>query len=137
MSLKGQYKVGDRFRPSGAGSDVIYIYGLCDPEEPERMRYVGASIHPQQRLHNHHQGKSSDRVREWVMELSHAGKVPELVILEVVPKIAKSGNRPAESEWVYKLTAEGHDLLNYLSPRDVLTLINFIAKEREAQSNAS
>ena len=66
---------GDAMRARSA-----LIYGLVDPLEPLRIRYVGQTIAPAARMREHLTegfGKKAD----WVQSLLEAGRAPDMVQL--------------------------------------------------------
>lgn len=58
-----------------------YIYSLLDPREGKKIVYVGQSINPENRYHEHLNIRT-DNVRkdEWIDELSKLGLTPVLKI---------------------------------------------------------
>lgn len=60
---------------------VRYIYGLIDPVEPDRVRYVGRTGDPQGRLSVHCTTKATPTY-PWARSVIESGRRPELVILE-------------------------------------------------------
>lgn len=88
------------------------IYGLVDPREPERIRYVGKTIHPTWRVKQHLQdaraGQPSHRCK-WIRKLLSEGTEPQLITLEVVPE---ADWEEAEIRWIAKLRQDGHQLTN-------------------------
>ena len=89
------------------------IYGLVDPREPKRIRYVGKSVSPYARFYSHIQTRRG-KVGEWMCEL-HSRKYerfPDLVLLEVV----KKGASGRERWWYDALRAVGQADLNGAPP---------------------
>lgn len=55
------------------------VYGLIDPNEPERVRYVGQTLTPGSRFSSHASDKAAPKVREWVRSINTA---PLMVLIE-------------------------------------------------------
>ena len=63
---------------------MVTIYALLDPNT-EQIRYVGKTVHcPKRRLQNHLHEKGNTYKCNWIKSLN--GKIPELLILDVVNK---------------------------------------------------
>ena len=104
----------DTYPPCDSGV-VVYIYALADPRTG-RVRYIGKSINPSQRLSNHMNDKSNCHRSHWIQELKLLGLRPELILLE-------SFNGPwpwqyVEQWWIKTLRAKGYDLVNNTSGGD-------------------
>lgn len=106
-----------------------YIYALLDPDIHE-VRYVGKSDTPVVRFKTHvgevrrliarkntliAEGRLSDNgytpKETWIKELLDADKQPKLAILEETGSTPQEWG-PAEQKWIYRLSQEGHRLLN-------------------------
>lgn len=61
-------------------SPVVYIYGLVDPETTA-IRYIGKSIHPEQRLRNHINETYPCHRRNWIDSLKKKWLEPGLICL--------------------------------------------------------
>jgi hypothetical protein len=85
------------------------IYALVDPRD-QRVRYVGFSRDPRQRLIKHiknaREGKLQFPVVAFVQELIAAGLVPAVRVLEVGVTIER------ESHWIQQFRQNEPDLLN-------------------------
>lgn len=102
----------------GAGDVAprLIIYGLTDPLEPRRVRYVGQTrAGPMARYIGH---ISSARVNDtarayWITELVDEGRHPSMVLLEELPANTCLV-RQLESErwWIQQLQARGEADLN-------------------------
>lgn len=90
----------------------ITIYGLKKPNGP--IRYVGKTSRSLKlRLaehvrHAHNPMRDCHRYK-WIRKLDRQGQMPEIVALEIVD-IDKW--ETAEQEWIERLMAEGHNLVN-------------------------
>jgi len=65
--------------------DKAYVYTLTDPRTDE-IRYVGATVNPQQRLSSIMSNPHSKRITRWVNDLKSAGKRPEMNIVKETTK---------------------------------------------------
>lgn len=89
-----------------------FIYGLCDPRTA-RIRYVGVTIHPDQRLREHLSKwslKKRSRKNGWLKSLLKLDLRPTMPWLE----IADHWDEACEIEqfWIEKLLNQGFDLTN-------------------------
>lgn len=92
------------------------IYGLADPREPERVRYVGRTANPQTRYESHCRSRCAARLRTWIAELSSAGVTPSMVLLEVCG-VREATTKPGavsvrEEFWIASLRKSGGADLN-------------------------
>lgn len=108
--------------------EKTFVYGLLDPFIG-RIRYVGASTSPAQRLRQHlspsdgsYKMSGPNTKQEWIRDLKERGEEPKLVILEIVPaRSYGNGSRhplvaEAEDRWMVRLINEGHPLTNSRLP---------------------
>ncbi len=98
------------------------VYGLVDPREIDRVRYVGYTRqHPEMRLRGH-LGESplvhrSSRKVAWIAALAEIGVSPVMVLLE---RTADYGILPRrEAHWYAELRAAGQADLNRTPPSGV------------------
>jgi len=93
----------------------VYIYGLLDPMSG-RVRYIGKSTRPKERLQNHMNEVSSCHRSHWLQSLKRQGVKPELRILEEVAPDAKWQER--EKYWIAMGKNLGWPLTNNTSGGD-------------------
>jgi hypothetical protein len=92
----------------------IYIYALRDPLT-NRVRYIGRSINPEQRLREHQCfgrrsfGLSGDNLYGWLKFLSQMGQMPRMMILE---RVNFRDGQDAEREWINYYSRMGAQLFN-------------------------
>lgn len=90
------------------------VYGLVDPREPERVRYVGSTITPVSRYGSHLavcRARRSFNPREtWVLGLQEHGILPAMVVLERTDSALDLD--ALESVWTMRLRQEGQADLN-------------------------
>ena len=77
---------------NGGVSETTYIYGLICPET-KRIRYVGKSDNPNERIRQHIQDAKASRnknprLQRWIRNLLTSGLEPILLILDRVPSLA-------------------------------------------------
>lgn len=82
---------------------MICIYGLVDPHEPDRIRYVGKTNDPANRLAMHvYQAKKGQTHKDrWVRTLIRDGRKPAIVELEWVDD---DQWQDEERRWIAKLS---------------------------------
>lgn len=101
------------------GADLmtdVAIYGLVDPREPERVRYVGQATKPIARMVGHVGDQNPNNLRgRWIGALFAAGVAPDMVLLERVPVGADIDGR--EAYWIHALRDLGQADLNSVIPR--------------------
>ena len=113
------------WRPKNTGrhtGGTSGIYGLTDPREPNRVRYVGSSRCIETRLYGHaHSHNPTDRHAraEWLRALRADNVRPEALVLAVC-EVGETGDRKRhelEQDWVERLWAAGQaDLNTRLTP---------------------
>lgn len=96
---------------------VFVIYALADPET-DRIRYVGSSKHPHERLIQHRsENKNGARNTErgrWWGSLLDRGLSPKLIILEEVDESVGLQQRlDIENMWARRLVERGEPLTNF------------------------
>jgi hypothetical protein len=95
----------------------MWIYGLVDPREPQRIRYVGRASSPAVRYAQHMAGTSqTTRKAEWLAALREAGVSPLMIGLEVVCPSNLSAFR--ETTWVRELRWDREADLNKHGDRE-------------------
>lgn len=57
------------------------VYGLVDPRDANRIRYVGQATKPAARYMGHMHGPGN-RVKAWMLEMEEDGEAPAMVLLE-------------------------------------------------------
>lgn len=102
------------FRPliaRGATLGAI-VYGLVDPREPGRIRYVGQTTRaPIVRLSQHlRERKVGQRKCEWVARLDADGVAPDMVLLQRLRPT--DDHRLAEGWWIATLRSRGEADMN-------------------------
>lgn len=95
-----------------------YIYALVDPFTDE-IRYVGKSIRPGGRLHDHCNDTSNTHRVHWVQSVISRGGTPKLVILEVLSR--SDDWQAAERHWIRLCKERGARLVNGTSGGDGVT----------------
>lgn len=94
-----------------------FVYGLSNPAESSVV-YVGRSKDALERRRHHVQMGGADFSPKgiWVHYLKHAGRWPDVRILEEREfsgeRDAEEWAMAAEARWISQLSAEGHYLLN-------------------------
>lgn len=88
---------------------MIYIYGLIDPFT-FKIRYIGKSIRPKERLSNQCNEKSKTYRSNWIQSILSKGKKPIQVILETLNET--DDWQKAERKWIYVARKYGWDLVN-------------------------
>lgn len=88
---------------------MIYIYGLVDPFT-DKIRYIGKSVRPKERLTNHCNDRSVTWRTNWIQSVIKMGKRPQLLILQTL----KDGDdwQKIETEWIKKGRNNGWKLTN-------------------------
>lgn len=87
---------------------TTFIYALCEPENPERIRYVGKSNNPARRLRAHlsNTRKTSTHLGCWLKGLSTAP------VLEVLDEVPETQWEFWEREYIRVFRAIGFNLVN-------------------------
>lgn len=93
------------------------VYGLVDPNEPGRIRYVGQTPYPLLRYHQHlrdaispHPLRRPSRRERWIGSLLGENRTPLMVLLERCP--SRSDLLASERRWVGVVRVEGGADLN-------------------------
>lgn len=90
--------------------ETTFIYALLEPGT-QQIRYVGKSDRPKSRFsfHIHHSKTFKSHLGNWLSKLETQGKIPDMEILEEVPK-----NQWGfwEREYIRVFRAIGFDLVN-------------------------
>ncbi len=97
----------------------VYIYGLCDPREPELIKYVGRTSSRTRRLIQHCSKGGTTPNCVWIRNLKSDGILPQMVILEIA---SESNARERENHWI-----QAH--------KRVLNNINYRTEKQEIESN--
>lgn len=90
------------------------VYGLVDPVDPERIRYVGRSISPVSRYMGHARTARGSPVGRWVAQLAEAGRQPRMIMLERCPD--ENAGRDREGDWIVCCRERGQADLNRQVP---------------------
>lgn len=100
------------------------IYGLVDPRQPSRVRYVGQTTgHPNARYRQHLPPRRLrapvDRCARsvWFRGLLEIGVYPDMVLLERVPDAGAWELTERERQWIAKLRRKGQADLNAPLPQ--------------------
>lgn len=88
------------------------VYGLVDPREPERIRYVGQTRFPEARYCFHLASDGTVRGR-WVRDLKRKELAPTMVLLQRV--VSPAELRGVERAWIDRLREVGQADLNDMS----------------------
>lgn len=92
------------------------VYGLRDPEEPGRIRYVGRTDRPLVRYLQHLNHSRNPKLSEWVEGLKAEGRYPDMVLLaEPIRGLAVD---ILERRWIANLASQGQADLNRTSLRN-------------------
>jgi hypothetical protein len=87
------------------------IYALVEPDT-ETVRYVGQTAdHLHQRRADHLRVRGTSARANWLRSLIAQGTRPRIVLLEEVTGTRRNAYA-AETQWIRKLRAEGHPLVN-------------------------
>lgn len=106
---------------------MIYIYGLIDPFT-FKIRYIGKSIRPKERLMNELNEKSKCYRSNWLQSLKKKGKKPFQVILQELNET--DDWQKAERRWIYVARKYGWKLVNTTDGGDGVLNICGESKER-------
>jgi hypothetical protein len=93
------------------------IYGLVDPREPARVRYVGQAVNAEARMAGHLNGRSRPPrpMEAWLTALRTEGVTPDMVLLERVPRGADLD--ACERYWIHAMRDRGMADLNTAIPK--------------------
>lgn len=95
------------------GMGTYRIYALTEPDDEATKRYVGQTAdHLTPRLAGHLRlsGKRSGRA-DWIRSVVERGTKPGIVLLEEIRGTRRDAYA-RETQWIQRLRAEGHQLLN-------------------------
>ena len=87
---------------------LVTIYALCDPRD-ERVRYVGMTTSPGQRLVGHLRDRGNEKKWAWVEELRGLGLKPDL---KPLAEVAEDVAAAEEHWWIRFYLDEGEPLCN-------------------------
>lgn len=96
---------------------VVYIYGLVDPETTA-IRYIGKSIHPEERLRNHINEKYPCHRRNWIDSLKKKGLEPGLICLVELRGESANDWQAWEKMYIAMARRDGWPLVNETSGGD-------------------
>lgn len=88
---------------------MIYIYGLLDPFT-FKVRYIGKSIRPKQRLTNQCNEKSKTHRCNWIQNILRCGRKPIQIILQELDD--KDDWQKVERRWIFVAKKYGWSLVN-------------------------
>lgn len=91
------------------GGEAVAVYALVDPDEPERVRYVGKTNNPMGRYQDHCKNNS------WAVELLAKGRTPTMLLIEWTPTNEDALRR--ERDWINHYRALGMADVNVVVPR--------------------
>lgn len=109
---------------------MAYIYALVDPRT-DRVKYVGKTNCPRQRLYGHTNSKGKTPVTVWCRALKRLGLSPTMEIIE-----ACDDWQDAERFWIEEFRRVGLFLLNFTDGGDG-GLGRIVTPEQRAQASAS
>jgi hypothetical protein len=118
-----------RADPSYGTGEVawVYIYALAEPGNG-RVRYIGKSIRPLERLSNHRNDKSTCHRTNWIRLLASRGHNPVMGILD---RLHPSQNwQAAERAWIKYGREAGWDLINETDGGDGVLNLSPEAKQK-------
>ena len=105
-----------------------YIYTLVDPRT-DSVRYVGASVEPDQRLQAHISNPHSDPLSEWIRDLKEDDLKPEINIVSE-HDVEKLSDREEE---VIQEYSEDTELLNGQSHSGYAGFFNSVSEQMSKQ----
>jgi hypothetical protein len=106
---------------------TVFIYDLIDPQTL-KIRYVGKTINPRERLLNQYNEKSNTYRCHWIQSLRRKGLCPLQLFLEVLDDNDNWQSR--EIYWIKHFRDLGYDLVNCTDGGDGVTNISGESKER-------
>lgn len=112
------------------------VYGLVDPVELDRIRYVGQTTHPYHRYIGHVLSRKQRAagflpVSRWIrnLYLNH-NRVPTMVLLEAVTD--EKGLRERERYWIRVLAAKSQaDLNRSADKKGIVAVPYFVTSDSE------
>lgn len=107
----------------------VYIYGLVDPETTA-IRYIGKSIHPEERLRNHINEKYPCHRRNWIDSLKRKGLEPELIYLVKLEGESANDWQSWEKMYIAMARRDGWPLVNETEGGDGVPVIGDAAIRR-------
>jgi hypothetical protein len=107
----------------------VYIYGLVDPETTA-IRYIGKSIHPEQRLRNHINEKYPCHRRNWIDSLKKKGLEPGLICLVELKGESANDWQAWERMYIAMARRDGWPLVNETEGGDGVPVIGDAARRR-------
>jgi hypothetical protein len=106
---------------------MIYIYSLIDPFT-NKIRYIGKSTRPKERLRNHCNEKANSWRNHWIRSVISKGGQPQLSILETLADDADW--QSIEIGWIKRGRDAGWPLTNCTDGGDGVTNLCGESKER-------
>jgi hypothetical protein len=90
-------------------SQKVYIYGLVDPDDG-LVHYVGRTKKRHVRLEEHWRDRTTTGYKgRWLADLEGRGLFPRMVVFA---RVAAEDARAAETEWIERMSMEGHPITN-------------------------
>lgn len=99
---------------------IFFVYELLDPRT-NKVKYVGVTDQPNDRLRQHIQGyKSTHTKLDWLKELENAGVQPIMRIIEQTTTRKEAEER--EKHWIQVYLKRGYHLVNVQHAKSFLRL---------------
>lgn len=97
------------------------VYGLCDPQDPRRIRYVGQTSDPRQRYGSHcYPGNGGAALVGWLRMLRERRSYPTMIYLDTAQ--SSGGLLGKETHWIARLKARGMADLNTAPVRHTMRM---------------